>query len=83
MFGNLSTEGIIILAAVILFVIILNFALFRMLKHNKPSGELELFIKAGQSMKRPFKTEEDQLAELSKRVADLNQVNKPTDNPGK
>ena len=82
MFGNLSTEGIIILAAVILFVIILNLALFRMLKHNKPSGELELFIKAGQSMKRPFKTEEDQLAELSARVADLNQAKKPTDKPG-
>lgn len=83
MFGNLSTEGIIILAAVILFIIILNFALFRMLKHNKPSGELELFIKAGQSMKRPFKTEEDQLAELSARVSELKQTNKPGDESSK
>jgi len=81
MFGNLSTEGIIILAAVVLFVIILNIALFRTLKQNKPSGELELFIKASQSMKRPFKTEEDQLAELSARVAELNQANKSTDKP--
>ena len=81
MFGNLSTEGVIILAAIILFVIILNIALFRALKHSKPSGELELFIKASQSMKRPFKSEEDQLAELSARVAELNRTSRLTDKP--
>jgi len=76
MFGNLSTEGTIILVAVGLFVIILNVVLFRALTNKKPSGELELMIKAGKSLKRPFKNEEDQLTELSARMAELKKASK-------
>ncbi len=68
-----QTERVLILVGVVLFVIVINFALFSSLRKGKSPESLQMMIKTTKAMRSPFESEEKELAELSRAVRELQQ----------
>lgn len=61
----------LVLCLTLVIVIGINAALYVSLRGGSTAGQIELFRRAAQRARQPWKDEEDALNELSKRVAAL------------
>lgn len=61
----------LVLCLTLVVVIGINAALYVSLRGGSTAGQIELFRRAAQRARQPWKDEEDALEELSKRVAIL------------
>jgi hypothetical protein len=65
-----------------LIVVGINATLFVMLRRGKEAGQVELLRRAAQRARRPWGQEEADLAELSRRVAELRGRSEPVEGAG-
>jgi hypothetical protein len=79
---DLSPAGWIILILFVLFILSININLLIALrKKQKPLSGLPSIRKAAGTLRQPWQAEDEGLAELSKRVSDLQQPPKSNSNP--
>ena len=73
--GTFNSLQIFIFALVIVAIIAINFFIYAMLRKKRKSSEMDAFMKTTQSMRNPFKEEEQDLKTLSEMVSELKSSN--------
>lgn len=75
---NLPSQ-IIIFILLILFIAIVNYVIFSMLRSKNGTSEFDLIRKSTNSIRKPFEKEDQQINELSRMVNKLNTYQKEED----
>lgn len=77
-----STTILIFIGALV-FILLLNLGLFAMArkKGNESENLMSTFRRVGHAARSPFEKEDKMIAELHRRVTDLQQPRKPEDKP--
>lgn len=72
--NDISPLGWIALALVVVFLVLLNLSLFRALRSKNKTevkNKSSALQRLGESVRNPWKTEDDMISELAKRTASL------------
>lgn len=78
-----QTKAMIVILVTVGVVVLINVAIYYWLTRknaqgDQPPGQIELLLKAAGRARDPWKTENDNLAELSRRVKELNEDSRPS-----
>lgn len=73
------SSTIVLIILFLLFIVLVNYIIFSMLRNKKGSSEFDIMIKSTISIRKPFAEEDKQLDELSRLVNELN-LDKETEN---
>ena len=76
---NLPSQ-VIIFILLILFIVMINYVIFSMLKNKSGTSEFDLIRKSANSIRKPFEKEDQQINELSRMVNKLNNNQEVEDN---
>ena len=76
---NLPSQ-VIIFILLILFIVMINYVIFSMLKNKSGTSEFDLIRKSANSIRKPFEKEDQQINELSRMVNNLNNNQEVEDN---
>ena len=75
------SKGVLVICLILLIVVGINAALYVTLRRGNEAGQIELFRRAAQRAREPWKEEDDALQELSRRVAGLKRAEPEADEP--
>ncbi len=70
---NLPSQ-IIIFILLILFIAVVNYVIFSMLRNKNGTSEFDLIRKSTNSIRKPFEKEDQQINELSRMVSKLKYI---------
>ncbi len=66
-----TTKIVLVVCITLAIVAVLNAAIYAMLRRRDEAGQIELFQRAVRRSRQPWQSEDDALAELSRRVDEL------------
>ncbi len=66
-----TTKVVLVVCITLALVAVLNAAIYAMLRRRDEAGQIELFQRAVRRSRQPWQSEDEALAELSRRVDEL------------